>query len=346
MATLKGVFPEPKVNRRKNFIHENVKNLRRMEHYFHSHKEVEEFQKLHIQRHQKAPDKYQNVTSRVNSSLRETKNDQDFTSKSRTIHYKTDSGKMGKPKALPNFQNSVPVLQNKTTKGYQKGLQSFSNNDRKSIRLKKGSRDAAANKKIPNQDMKAPSDSNLCCEHSHSNNPQAQYRSQGIQTVDDKHISNLYAEGTIRYPTRRSPRIEASPEKTKELGQQTDVTPREGAISPSDRGDVSPARSSPSPKLPDIQFGTSPDEGTDFIKLNKQRTSIAAKMATQLNNGVPPTNYRKGVVPKYDVKNISENEKRHNSRRNKRQKKRHPILTVQRDTFRCPTVNARKPFVC
>lgn len=39
----------------------------------------------------------------------------------------------------------------------------------------------------------------------------------------------------------------------------------------------------------------------DFIKLNKERTSVANKLMTQLNNGVPPPNYRKGVVPKYDI---------------------------------------------
>lgn len=44
-----------------------------------------------------------------------------------------------------------------------------------------------------------------------------------------------------------------------------------------------------------------PREEIDFIKLNKERTSIATKLATQLNNGVPPVNYRKGVIPKYDI---------------------------------------------
>lgn len=46
---------------------------------------------------------------------------------------------------------------------------------------------------------------------------------------------------------------------------------------------------------------STPKEEVDFIKLNKERTSIANKLAMQLNNGVPPPNYRKGVVPKYDV---------------------------------------------
>lgn len=106
----------------------------------------------------------------------------------------------------------------------------------------------------------------------------------------------------FRYATRKSPRRDLAACKTTELGQQTDDTPREGAYSPSDRGDVSPAPSSPSRKSPDLQLNLSHEEGIDFIKLNKQKTSVAAKLATQLNNGVPPTNYRKGVVPKYEFK--------------------------------------------
>lgn len=44
-----------------------------------------------------------------------------------------------------------------------------------------------------------------------------------------------------------------------------------------------------------------PKEEINFIKLNKERPSVANKLMTQLNNGVPPPNYRKGVVPKYDI---------------------------------------------
>lgn len=55
----------------------------------------------------------------------------------------------------------------------------------------------------------------------------------------------------------------------------------------------------------DLQNSVSPAPRgeIDFIKLNKERTSIATKLAIQLNNGVPPPNYRKGVIPKYDVAN-------------------------------------------
>lgn len=49
---------------RKNFIQENVKNLRRMEQYFHSNKEVEDFQRLRISKQQ---NKYQNIAPKINS---------------------------------------------------------------------------------------------------------------------------------------------------------------------------------------------------------------------------------------------------------------------------------------
>lgn len=54
-----------------------------------------------------------------------------------------------------------------------------------------------------------------------------------------------------------------------------------------------------SPKISELPIV---NDKTDFVKSNKDRNSIASKIAAQLNNGVVPTNYRKGVVPKYDVK--------------------------------------------
>lgn len=53
----------------------------------------------------------------------------------------------------------------------------------------------------------------------------------------------------------------------------------------------------------DLQNSVSPapKEEIDYVKLNKERISVASKLAAQLNNGVPPPNYRKGVVPRYDI---------------------------------------------
>lgn len=91
----------------------------------------------------------------------------------------------------------------------------------------------------------------------------------------------------------------------KEGDRQADNNAKERITSsspmPTDRGDMT----SP-PKL-NLHGCEDKDEEqpVDFVKLNKQRTSIAAKMAAQLNNGVLPSSYKKGVVPKYEVKSNS-----------------------------------------
>lgn len=170
-----------------------------MEHFFHSNKEIEELQKLQIQRHQKVADKYQNITSRVNSSLREARNE-DSPSKAfvSNVNQKLDNGETSKLQGHPNSKNSAPVLQNKTTATYQKG--SFQSSSKlKGPRLRKGARELVQNKKIQGKVAKAPSDPNLNSERSSVSNSETKYKNQGIQTLDAKHMNNLYAEGTIRY---------------------------------------------------------------------------------------------------------------------------------------------------
>lgn len=39
-------------------------------------------------------------------------------------------------------------------------------------------------------------------------------------------------------------------------------------------------------------------DGVDYVKLNKERISLASKLASQLNNNPAPQSYRVGVVPK------------------------------------------------
>lgn len=38
----------------------------------------------------------------------------------------------------------------------------------------------------------------------------------------------------------------------------------------------------------------------DHVKMNKERVSLASKLASQLNNSTPSLNHRIGVVPKYE----------------------------------------------
>lgn len=72
-------------------------------------------------------------------------------------------------------------------------------------------------------------------------------------------------------------------------------------MSPSDRGDASPTNDH---KQHYDRSDSSPvnDDQNDHVKLNKPKNSVASKIAAQLNNGVLPSNYRRGVVPKYEKK--------------------------------------------
>ena len=65
---------------------------------------------------------------------------------------------------------------------------------------------------------------------------------------------------------------------------------------PSDRGDM---RSSPVKNDEESRLFVMPGDEVNPLKLNKQRNTVASKLAAQLNNGVLPSTYRKGVVPKY-----------------------------------------------
>lgn len=100
-----------------------------------------------------------------------------------------------------------------------------------------------------------------------------------------------------RYPSKKSTKHETV--NNGDLNKQEEKTKKQ-SDSPADRGDMQ--------SLEDLQkidlrnsMSPAPKEEIDYIKLNKERTSVANKLMTQLNNGVPPPNYRKGVVPKYDI---------------------------------------------
>lgn len=102
-----------------------------------------------------------------------------------------------------------------------------------------------------------------------------------------------------RYPSKKVTKHDETANDG-DLNRQKERILRNQFDSPADRGDM---RNLEDAQNVDLRNSVSPvpREEIDFIKLNKERTSIATKLATQLNNGVPPPNYRKGVVPKYDI---------------------------------------------
>nr|XP_050857896.1 uncharacterized protein LOC127067232 isoform X2 [Vespula vulgaris] len=312
MATLKGVFPNLTTTRKKNFIHENVKNLRRMEQCFHSNKETDELEKLQINRHRKKINKYSNITAKVNTSfhgnLQNNHMENIMSNKQTEIIQKEPLRKISTP--ILNKKNSMPIkkpLNSLTNKLANKQTRK-ENLDTKNIQ--QGSKIKVTSD--PNFIQKSREDVN------NSLPINTKYKHKGIQTIEDKHIDQLYMEGVIRYPTKKN--LKNNEEKNKNESSKL-----LNSSSEIESARIANLELHDSPKISELPIV---NDKTDFVKSNKDRNSIASKIAAQLNNGVVPTNYRKGVVPKYDVKNILRIEKK--LCKKKKLKQLHSTLNAQK----------------
>lgn len=291
VTTLKGIFPDPKPVRRKNFIQENVKSLRRMEQCFQANKEVEELQKLQLNKHHKNTDKYQNIPAKVVSSFRDKKKHEGY-NVDRVSNDKVEIDEQSQDKNRTNVSEYDRKRAASTKKVIEPGM-----NNNVSSEQKRTGKHKSQQKLQP----KVLSEPNVLHKSDNAaNNLDTQstvkYRNQGIQTLDTDQLETIYSEGVIRCPSKKVTKHETA--NNGDLNKPQEKTLRKQSDSPTDRGDMHGLEDL---QKVDLRNSMSPalKEEIDFIKLNKERTSVANKLMTQLNNGVPPSNYRKGIVPKY-----------------------------------------------
>ncbi|XP_066588760.1 uncharacterized protein [Prorops nasuta] len=277
MATLKGVFPDPNPVRRKNFIQENVRNLRRMEQYFHPND-----QKLQLQRHSKV-DKYSNVSARINTTFHENKLPSDPTVN------------------IASCDNEKQMKESKSKKQYQLNdtIVSVKANSLSLRQKRLGHTDLRKSKDLH---KRIPSDSNIVSKQ-HVNAVQ-KYKNQGIQTIDNTDIDNIYAEGTIRYPTKNKINLVQTIKMDSDR-QEKNCSSK--IHNPTDHGDVLALEN---PINISKAESPGPSETVDFIKLNKQRISNINKNTVQQTSGKLLPNHRKGTVPKYILDRKEEQQKR------------------------------------
>ncbi|XP_012056526.1 PREDICTED: uncharacterized protein LOC105619617 [Atta cephalotes] len=305
VTTLKGIFPDPKPVRRKNFIQENVKNLRRMEQCFQANKELEELEKLQLHKHQRSTDKYQNVSAKVITTFRDKKKHENY--------FNVEGVSNDKVEIDEQAQNRINVFEydKKHAVSTKKIIGPGMNNNVSSKQKRTGKHNSQQRlqpKVSPESNVLHKSDSanGLECLDAQST---VKYRSQGIQTLDIDQLESIYSEGVIRYPSKKV--IKHKIANNGDLNKQEEKNLRKQSDSPADRGDM---HDSENLQKTDLRNSMSPasKEEINFIKLNKERTSVANKLMTQLNNGVPPPNYRKGVLPKYlrDRKEAQEKEQK------------------------------------
>lgn len=307
MTTLKGIFPDSKSIKGKNFIHENVKNLRRIEH-LHINKRIEEKSQSNKKKiignnnannSNSNNNNNDNVLSKINSNFRIKKHD-DTSVNSNSVNNKVESQELCK-------KLSTSAL-NKNNISTKKAIYSSNKN---LINKEKKKEHKGLHKTIQKLHEKISSDPNFSCKSigdiDNNMKVQVEVKSQAIQTLNMKEIEDLYSEGVIKYPSKKYLNYnEASTNSSAD--EQIDVSSRSVKGSPLDQGDVQVLEKNVHGEngIKGSKF-VSPKEEIDFVKLNKEHTSITNKI-TQMNNNtnnILPNNYRMGVIPKY-IKNRKE----------------------------------------
>ena len=267
MTTLKGIFPDLKPVRRKNFIHENVKNLHRMK-KISVNTATEDIQKSQIHNRKRINNNNYNEDSLLKPGTKQ----HEIIHAKGTANHKSELYK----------KSSAPIL-TKTASCTKKPMRSTNNNI--SVNQKK---ECHKHRPLKKSHGKVLSDSNLSCT-SVRDNLKTEVRNQGIQTLNTTEIDNLYSEGIIKYPSKR---FLSCNEANEEIGK-----PSEGGDTPvqNETGLKNPKEETDFIKLNKQNSSTTSKiaNKTNSNNINNPKPNTSA------------SNYRMGVVPKY-IKNRKE----------------------------------------
>ena len=178
--------------RKKNFIQENVKNLRRMEQCFQANKELEELEKLQLHKHQRSTDKYQNVSAKVITTFRDKKKHESY--------FNVEGVSNDKVKIDEQAHNRINVFEydKKHAVSTKKIIGPGMNNNVSSKQTGKHNSQQRLQPKVSSESNvlhKSDSANGLECLDTQST---VKYRSQGIQTLDIDQLESIYSEGVIR----------------------------------------------------------------------------------------------------------------------------------------------------
>ena len=159
--------------------------------YFHN-TDLEDFQNFHIRKQQQIANKTQNDALKKKPSVP-------------TLEeiYKTGPSKSGIEKSDKNVKKpNLPALFSKDSTTSKK-ISKAPINKNPALIKKKCEKNHEMKKSLNNKNnSKVPSDPNVLRDRSQDdkdNKPLIKYRNQGIQTLEDKDLGELYTEGIIRY---------------------------------------------------------------------------------------------------------------------------------------------------
>lgn len=157
-----------------------MRNLRRMEQFFSSQREMDELQKLDLQNPKGC--RYHNVGAKVQTSLRELR-----------IYDKTvkdGSNKFAADSRDKNKQQQLPYITSKSTNNL------INKKSKPQVDLKRGKtekllKSREIDRRINEQTEELTSVQEIVA-------PELQYKSRGIQTLEDSDFENMYEEGVVR----------------------------------------------------------------------------------------------------------------------------------------------------
>ncbi|KAJ9591962.1 hypothetical protein L9F63_001474 [Diploptera punctata] len=284
MNTLKGVFGETKPKYKRNFIQENMRQLREMQGYWQNKEQQINLAVI------KPKSKYQNVPSRVGSR---TSGSQSRNAEHSSKEKLTTISKSPSKSIISNSTNTVSHVT-------QIGITRKSKTPSQKIGInKKGVREKDGDENISATDLSPI-------------NGERTSRSLGCQTIDAKNLNDL-CEGVIRYPSSRklpapSKKQPVKKAPTREKGLQTDrsLSPEVTVNSPA-AGDTPRSNNSNEldlQKLSLSQRSSEIDEPTEVpdVKSTKNTRDANPRSRTKTQNKSPlkiPSTYQRGVVPKY-----------------------------------------------
>ncbi|XP_076656081.1 uncharacterized protein LOC143360811 [Halictus rubicundus] len=290
MTTLKGIFPDPKPVTRKNFIYENVKNLRYMEQNLHM-KELEETHNSRFEERKKINNKYKNVAPKLipnHSTMQLEDHNINLNSHNRI------SKQCGGNQEKLCRKSSMPVM-NKNTITAKKMSNSATCN--KSSTKQKRKECKNLHKSVGRVHENVSSDPALLCKSTKDirndkhTKLQTKLVNQGTQTLDTDQIDNLYSDGIIRYPSKKCLNSNESRNENETSTQSDNILRDTTNSSPNQPQEIS--------ELPSTKEELN-------INLNKESTFVNNKGRVDKNSNsnynkksTPPSNYKKGVVPKY-----------------------------------------------
>ncbi|XP_067011337.1 micronuclear linker histone polyprotein isoform X2 [Anabrus simplex] len=306
MNTLKGVFNTQKPVHRKNFIKENVRQLREMQICWQNAEE------------QRA--KTANAT-RIKGSVPQVSTHAAHPKLRNQPHYARSLARATKsapPKPVsespdvPSQQAAKPVLSDHRKQ--QIPLEIDENKSEEKLRPK-GDVGNTSQKKRSRSSSK-PKMTNRCCGNTVSEEEtESESTSRGCQTLDPSNMDNLYYEGVIKYPSSRKSPERAKPNfklvPTRDMALQTDDTDSlskrkvNSSSNSSAMGDMktNDDDSTVIKNIADCQLKESSseeeNEGDATKLLGKKKSSAGSTTTVDYDQLKAPPTYQKGVVPKY-----------------------------------------------